>query len=181
MGFTRHRPDLCSPEKPRVAATFIPLINRLIYGLWGAREPRSLLPPGGRRSQAAPRLREDAGGSPNHQGPLRSHQSQGHSNARQEDLEGGSAGDAGSAWELCCVSITVHEDQLLTGFPPPPSCKPAGPRRRRVSRQVWQTLSAPSPGESNEARAKVLSGERERPTEPLPSESGQARGTGKSH
>lgn len=84
-------------------------------------------------------------------------------------------------WELCCVSITVHEDQLLTGFPPPPSCKPAGPRRRRVSRQVWQTLSAPSPGESNEARAKVLSGERERPTEPLPSESGQARGTGKSH
>ena len=66
----------------------------------------------------------DAGGSPNHQGPLRSHQSQGHSNTRKEDLEGGSAGDAGSVCELCCVSITVHEDQLPTGFPPPPSCKP---------------------------------------------------------
>lgn len=124
MGFTRHRPDLCSPEKPRVAATFIPLINRLIYGLWGAQEPRSLPPSGGRRPQAAPRLGEDAGGSPNHQGPLRSHQRQGHSNTRKEDLEGGSAGDAGSVWELCCVSITVHEDQLPTGFPPPPSCKP---------------------------------------------------------
>ena len=50
------------------------------------------------------------------------------------------------------------------------------PQRRRVPRQVWQTLPAPSSGESNEARAKVLSRGHERPIEPLPSESGQARG-----
>ena len=50
------------------------------------------------------------------------------------------------------------------------------PQRRRVPRQVWQTLLASSSGESNEARAKVLSRGHERSIEPLPSESGQARG-----
>ena len=87
-------------------------------------------------------------------------------------------------WKLCCVSIPVHEDQLLTRFPPPaPSCKPRqahgeGKSPDRCGKHgrppVLENQTKPGP----QCFPESTRGRQSLPSE-LPSESGQARGCSK--